>query len=158
MTHSQIKKTVALSLMWSMTEHMRKERIPFKNIFKEMICLGAIHTVLKITLNECDKVKHIMNDVEEIKVATWKDLAHTHYNDEVDTDINIPTIIEEIFYANFEWMSKIKNLQRNIEIISMNLIDDTANPKETRIAIDRYNDIVSGNIYRFMKEKKEMVA
>jgi hypothetical protein len=40
----------------------------------------------------------------------------------------------------------------------MNLIDDTANPKETRIAIDRYNDIVSGNIYRFMKEKKEMVA
>jgi hypothetical protein len=144
--------------MWSMMEHMRKERTPFKSIFKEIICLGAIHTVLKITMSECDKVKHIMSDVESIKVATWQDLAHTHYYDEVDTDINVPTIIEEIFYANFEWMSKIKNLQRNIEIITMNLIDEKANPKETRLAIDRYNDIMSGNIYRFMKEKKEIVV
>lgn len=131
MTHSQIKRTVALSLMWSMTEHMRKERTSFKSIFKEMVCLGAIHTVLKITLNECDKVKYIMNDVESIKVATWQDLAHTHYESDEDTDINVPTIIEEIFYANFEWMSKIKNLQRNIEIITMNMIDEKANPKDT---------------------------
>lgn len=157
MTHSQIKRAVALSLMYSMTEHLRRDRIPLKNVFKEIVCSGAIGTVLKITLAECDKIKHIMDYVEEIKVATWKDLSNTYYGDESETHINIPTVIEEIFYANFDWMSKIKNLQHNIEIIAMNLIDDNLNPKETRLAVDRYSDIVSKNIYKFIKEKKENV-
>lgn len=155
MTHSQIKHAVSLSLMWSMATELRKNYKGFTNPFKTIMCASSIKAVVDITLRECQKVHYMMDAVEGIKVSTWKDLAQKHYDFEEDVEVSIPTIIEEIFYANYEWMSKIKNLKYNIELIALNLIDDTANPKETRIAVDRYDDILSGHIYHFLKEQKE---
>jgi len=154
MTHSQIKHAVSLSLMWSMSRELSNNFKGYKSVFKTLVCAGALKSVLDITLKECDKVRSIMNTVEEIKISVWKDLATVHYADKEDVEVSIPTIIEDIFYSNFDWMSKIKNLQRNVEIISMNMIDETANARETRLAVDRYDEILSKHIYRYLKELK----
>lgn len=154
MTYQQIKLAVSLSLMWSMAQEMARNYKGFKNPFKTIVVGGAIKAISDITLRECDKVHYIMDLVEEVKVATWKDLATKHYADKEDVEVSIPTIIEEIFYSNYEVMSKIKNLKHNIEVIALNLIDDTANPKETRLAVDRYEKILSGHIYRAIKMEK----
>ncbi|MFA6396301.1 MAG: hypothetical protein WCW84_10085 [Sulfurimonas sp.] len=153
--HQKLKKQVLMSFMWAMSEQMRRSMILNKvGILKTIVSIGCINSIVKITLAEYKKSKN-QNVAEAIKIATWEEMTG-RYTQEVMADI--PSLLETLFYENFEWMSKIKFLQYNIEIMALNVINKNVDPKVSRQVANDYMDVLSHQVYQYFKEEKEMVA
>lgn len=153
--HQKLKKQVLMSFMWAMSEQMRRSMILNKvGILKTIVSIGCINSIVKITLAECNKSRE-KDVVEAIKIATWEEMT-SRYSIEVMADI--PSLLEELFYSNFEWMSKIKLLQYNIEIMALNVINKNVDPKISRQVANDYMDVLSQQVYHYLKHDKQMVA
>lgn len=108
-------------------------------------------------LQECKRHnKQYVDDIEALKMSVWDELAERYREDEVVA--NIPTMIEDIFYSNYEWLSKIKNLESNINRMARLAIEDTVKPKVSRIVTDEYEKILGKHVYKYLKEREGMVA
>lgn len=155
MTHNQLKKAVMRSFMWSLAFDLNKTVFDDVDItmMQRIAVKGAITSIVNIMLAENKKhAKNMVDDIEEIKMATWNELAERYR--EHETIANIPTMIEELYYLNYDWMSKIKNLEKNIHIMSRLAIDKTVVPKVSRVVTDEYEHILSKHIYRYLKNKE----
>lgn len=159
MTHSQLKKAVIRSFLWSLSFELNKSVADDLNlsVMKKIAAISSVKSIVNIMLNECKKHNGKEVDlIEEIKMAAWNDLAERYREEEVVA--NIPTMIEEVFYHEYEWLSKIKNLESNIARMSRLAIDDTVKPKVSRIVTDEYFDILSKHVYRALKDEKGRAA
>lgn len=123
------------------------------------------------------------DDIEHMKAAIWDETAEVyfwmgvkarkrtwsdkgeviHYNIRKRGDIyqaieliaNIPTMIETIFYDNYDLMKPIKNLESNICRMSRLCIEPTVKPKLSRTVVDKFNDVTSKHVYRYIKNVDE---
>jgi len=155
MTHSQLKRAVIRSFMWSLCFELNKtvaEDLSL-SVLRKIAAMQSVASLVSIMLNECKKHdKAFVDDIESIKMHTWDDLATKYKEQEVVA--NIPTMIEELFYLNYDWMKDIKNLESNICRMARLAIEPDVKPKVSRIVTDEYEHILSKHIYRYLKEEK----
>lgn len=152
--YEKIRRSVIRSFMWSLAYDLSKTagddyKLP---LFKKIVAMQAVASITKIMLNECQMYCTDKEVIEEMKMKAWNALAEKYLEQEVV--LNIPTAIETIYMNEFDWMSKIPNLDRNINYMVFLAIDETVKPKVSRIVTDEYGDILSKVIYEYMKEKK----
>lgn len=155
MTHSQLKKAVIRSFLWSLAFELNKSVADDVNlpIMQKIAAIQSVKSIVQIMLNECKKHdKQFVDMIEAVKMSAWDDLARKYREEE--KVLNIPTAIEEVYYSNFEWLSKIKNLDSNINRMSRLAIEKTVNPKESRSIADEYESILSKVIYKTLKSEK----
>ena len=139
--------------MWSLAFELNKtagEDLSLP-IMKKLSAMQSVSSIVKIILQECKKHNKIVDDIESIKIAVWNELATLYKEEEIVA--NVPTMIETLFYNEYEWLSKIKNLESNITRMAFLAIEDDVKPKVTRIVTDQYNDILSKHVYRYLKNK-----
>jgi len=149
--YKTIRKLVIRSFMWSLAFELNKtvgEDLSLP-IMKKLSAMQSVSSIVKIMLQECKKHNKIVDDIEQIKIDVWNELA-TFYKEE-EIVANVPTMIETLFYNEYEWLSKIKNLESNITRMAFLAIEDDVKPKVTRIVTDQYNDILSKHVYRYLK-------
>ena len=149
--YKTIRKLVIRSFMWSLAFKLNKTvgedlLLP---IMKKLSAMQSVSSIVKIMLNECKKHNKIVDDIEQIKMDVWNELAKLYEEEEIVA--NVPTMIETLFYNEYEWISKIKNLEGNITRMAFLAIEDDVKPKVTRIVTDQYNDILSKHVYRYLK-------
>jgi len=149
--YKTIRKLVIRSFMWSLAFELNKtvgEDLSLP-IMKKLSAMQSVSSIVKIMLQECKKHNKIVDDIEAIKISVWDELATLYKEEEIAA--NVPTMIETLFYNEYEWMSKIKNLESNITRMAFLAIEDDVKPKVTRIVTDQYNDILSKHVYRYLK-------
>jgi len=150
--YKTIRKLVIRSFMWSLAFELNKtvgEDLSLP-IMKKLSAMQSVSSIVKIMLQECKKHNKIVDDIESIKMDVWDELATLYKEEEIVA--NVPTMIETLFYNEYEWLSKIKNLEGNITRMAFLAIEDDVKPKVTRIVTDQYNDILSKHVYRYLKE------
>jgi hypothetical protein len=153
--YEKIRKAVIRSFMWSLAFELSKSvgddaKLP---IMQKITAMQSVASIVKIMLNENRKhAKNMVDDVEEIKMKAWDDLAQKYK--EGDVIANIPTMIEALFYNEYEWMKNIKNLERNIDLMARLAIENDVKPKVSRIVTDEYEAILSKRIYEYLKDQK----
>ncbi len=101
-------------------------------------------------LKECRKDRDNVDLIEKVKMDTWDELAQRYLEEEVIA--NIPTMIEAVYFHEFDWLSKIKNLDANMNRMIFLAVEDGVKPKVSRIVTDEYFDILSKHVYRALKE------
>jgi hypothetical protein len=153
--YEKIKKAVIRSFMWSLSFELSKsvgEDISLP-IMQKIAAMHSVASIVKIMLSENRKhQKNMVDDVEEIKMKAWNDLAQKYKDSDVIA--NIPTMIEALFYNEYEWMKNIKNLERNIDLMARLAIENDVKPKVSRIVTDEYEAILSKRIYEYLKDQK----
>lgn len=146
------------SFMWSLAFDLNKTVFDDVRLsmMQRIAASSAVTAIVKIMLEENKKhPKNMVDDIEELKMLAWDELANRYKEHEVVA--NIPTMIEELYYINYEWMSQIKNLEKNIHIMARLAIEKDVKPKVSRIVTDEYEQILSKHIYRYLKSK-DMLA
>jgi len=152
-TYKQLKRAVLNSLMWSLSFELGKSAGDGEaNMIKSIVSIGCVNAITKIMLTECRRNTNTVDIAEQIKMDTWNILATRHKDTEVIA--NIPSMIEQLFYYDFEYYSKVKNLKYNIELMALNVIEDTVKPKVSRQVVDEYIDILSNEIYKYLKDER----
>jgi hypothetical protein len=153
--YEKIRKAVIRSFMWSLSFELSKsvgddKKLP---IMQKITAMQSVASIVKIMLNENRKhSKNMVDYVEDIKMKAWDDLAQKYKEGEVIA--NIPTMIETLFYNEYDWMKNIKNLERNIDLMSRLAIENDVKPKVSRIVTDEYEAILSKRIYEYLKAQK----
>lgn len=153
--YKKIRKAVIRSFMWSLAFELNKSvgddsSLP---LMQKIVAMQAVTSIVKIMLNECKKNNgKDVEMIESIKMAAWDDLAKKYKEQEVIA--NIPTMIETLFYNEYEWLKNIKNLERNIDLMARLAIENDVKPKVSRIVTDEYEDILSKHVYKHIKEEK----
>lgn len=158
MTYTQLKKSVIRSFLWSLAFELNKSvgddlSLP---VMRKLSAMQTVASIVNIMLQECKRHNsQYIDDIEAIKMSVWDELADRYKQQEVVA--NIPTMIEELLYSNYEWLSKIKNLESNINRMARLAIEDTVKPKVSRIVTDEYEKILSKHVCKYLKEKEGMV-
>lgn len=153
MNHGQLKHAVIRSFLWSLAFELNKSVADDVNlsIMKRIAAMQSVKAIVNIMVNECRKHdKKYVDAIESIKMEAWDAMAKKYAEKEVIA--NIPTMIEAVYYHEFDWLSKIKNLDANINRMIFLAIDDDVKPKVSRMVTDEYFDILSGCIYRHLKQ------
>ena len=152
--YQKIRKAVIRSFMWSLAFELSKSDGEYERLttMQKIAAQGAVNAITKIMLEECRKHQKLSDEVEELKMGAWDELAKKYAEHEVV--LNIPTAIEELFFVNYEWLSKVKNLESNINRMTRLCIDETVKPKVSRIVTDEFEQIIGKVIYKYMKDKQ----
>ena len=150
--YQKIRKAVIRSFMWSLSFELSKSAGEDERLtaMQKIAAQGAVNAITKIMLEECRKHQKLSDEVEELKMVAWDELAKKYAEHEVV--LNIPTAIEELFFVNYEWLSKVKNLESNINRMTRLCIDETVKPKVSRIVTDEFEQILGKVIYKYIKE------
>lgn len=155
MNYQQLRKAVIRSFIWSLAFELNKSVADDINlpVMKKIAAIQSVKSIVSIMLEECRKHnKDYVDLIEEIKMSAWDDLAKKYQEQEVVA--NIPTMIESVFFHEYAWLSKIKNLEPNINRMIFLAIDDDVKPKVSRIVTDEYFDILSGHVYKALKREE----
>lgn len=150
--YEKIRKAVIRSFIWSLAFELSKSagydyKLP---IMKRIVAMQSVASIVDIMMQECKSHNKNKDDIEELKMKAWNMLADRYAEQEIIA--NVPTMIEAVYFSNFEWLSKVKNLDANINRMIFLAIDNDVKPEVTRIITDEYNDILSKVIYEYMKE------
>ena len=154
MTHKQLKKAAIRSFLWSLSFELQKSVADDVKlgVMQKLAAIQSVTSITKIMLEECRRNDREHCDmIEEVKMAAWNDLAERYQKEGVIA--NIPTMIEAVFFHEYDWMSKIKNLEHNINRMARLAIDDDVKPKVSRMVTDEYFDILSKHVYRALKQE-----
>lgn len=155
MTHQYLKRAVTRSFLWSMATELASsvgedDRL---GVMQKLAAIQSTTAIVRIMLAECRKDRQHVDIIEPLKMEAWDALAAKYKEEEVL--MNIPTVIEEIFFSNYNWLSKVKHLESNINRMVRLATDETVKPAKTRSVTDEYEKIVGKVVYEYLKKTTE---